>query len=236
MCKIASRFCLLVAVSMLLGLAGCGKAAKEPSPPVVPTAQSKPSPDAKPQVDRTDWPVIVTFGDSLTFGQGVERERNYPSQLQAELDKLGYQYHVVNAGVSGDTTTGGVARLDLVLKQKPQIVILELGANDGLRGQPVAQMRQNLVKMIEALQKEKVTVVLAGMEVPPNYGPEYTVSFRKTFTDLAQQYQLPLIPFFLEGVGGDPNFNLPDGIHPTAEGYRKVVQNLLPVLEPLLKR
>ncbi|MDB4894679.1 MAG: hypothetical protein JWN15_941 [Firmicutes bacterium] len=225
---------------VVLAMGGCGNGkqtqpAAAPGP--APGGTSAPAP-AKPPVtvDRTGWPVIIAFGDSLTFGQGVVPERNYPSQLQAELDKRGYKYRVVNAGISGDTTDGGLARVQNVVKQKPDVVILELGANDGLRGSSVPLMRKNLEDMIVQLQKAQIKLVLAGMQIPPNYGPEYTQSFQQTFVDLAKQYHVPLIPFFLDGAAGKPELNNPDGIHPTAEGYVFVVKNVMPVLEPLLKK
>jgi acyl-CoA thioesterase I len=232
-----SMLSLLVVAMLALGMAGCGgksdKAAAKPlaAPAVAPAALQ-----AVAEVDRTGWPVMVAFGDSLTFGQGVDAKRNYPAQLQAELDRLGYKYRVVNAGISGDTTAGGLARIESVLKHKPEIVVLELGANDGLQGKSVKAMRKNLANMIERLQAEKVTVVLAGMQVPPNLGPDYVQEYQQTFVDLAAAYHLPLIPFFLDGVGGKPQLNLPDGIHPTADGYVYVVKNVLQVVEPLLKK
>jgi acyl-CoA thioesterase-1 len=218
-------------------MAGCAKrpktdnAARSLAAPASAPAVATPAKD----IDRTEWPVIAAFGDSLTYGQGVDPDRNYPSQLQAALDQKGYKFKVVNAGISGDTTSGGVNRVETVLKMNPKIVILELGANDGLQGKSVAQMRQNLTTIIEQLQKAKITIVLAGMQIPPNYGPEYTDAFQETFPDLAKRYNLPLIPFFLDGVGGKPSLNLPDGIHPTPDGYVYVVQNVMNVLEPLLK-
>lgn len=188
------------------------------------------------EIDRTGWPVIVAFGDSLTAGLGVPVEKNYPSQLQARLDQAGYKYRVVNAGISGDTTAGGLNRIEGVLRNKPEIVILELGANDGLQGKDVGQMKQNLAAMIDWLQKEHVTVVLAGMQITPNLGPDYTHSFAQVFPDLADQYKTPLIPFFLDGVAAKPELNQADGIHPTPEGYAYVVDNVWKTLQPLLKK
>ncbi len=208
----------------------------EEAVPAAGQAEDEPVDAPSGEIDRTGWPVIVAFGDSLTAGRGVLPEQAYPAQLQAELDRLGYPYRVVNAGVSGDTTSGGVARVDTVLRHDPEIVILELGANDGLRGMPIDQMEANLAAIIERLQAEEVTVILAGMEIPPNYGPEYTQAFREVFPRLAARYDLPLIPFFLDGVGGKPELNQADGIHPTAEGYQYVVRNVMAVLEPLLEK
>ncbi|MBP2019014.1 acyl-CoA thioesterase-1 [Symbiobacterium terraclitae] len=189
-----------------------------------------------PGVDRTGWPVIVAFGDSLTAGHGVEPDRNYPSQLQALLDELGYRYRVVNAGVSGEMTAGGLSRVGTVLEHGPEIVILELGANDGMQAVPPDEVRANLAAIVEQLQAAGATVVLAGMRAPPNYGSEYEAAFARIYPDLAEAYGLPLIPFFLEGVAGSPYLNQRDGIHPTAEGYAIVVINVLETLEPLLRR
>jgi acyl-CoA thioesterase-1 len=234
---------LLVVALLALGTAGCLRrqnpdSAAKPSPQPVPSpVASRPAvktPD--PTIDRTGWPVIVAFGDSLTAGLGVPAEQNYPSQLQAELDARGYKYRVVNAGISGDLSLGGLNRVDKVLEHNPQIVILELGANDGLQGKPVEAMKRNLGQIVQRLKQANVTVVLAGMHAPPNYGPEYTQKFHQAFVDLAAEHQLPFIPFLLDGVGGLPDLNLADGIHPTAQGYTIVVKNVMKVLEPLLKK
>jgi acyl-CoA thioesterase-1 len=183
-----------------------------------------------------ELPKIVAFGDSLTAGFGVQPDEAYPAQLQRKLNEAGYRYRVVNAGVSGETTAGGLRRVDWVLKGRPTIVILELGANDGLRGFDPAQIRQNLEGIITKLQAAEVTVVLAGMKLPPNYGPEYTSRFAAIYPELARKYRLIYMPFFLDGVGGQQTWNQPDGIHPTVGGYRIIVDHLLPVLEPLLKK
>jgi acyl-CoA thioesterase-1 len=179
-------------------------------------------------------PRIVAFGDSLTAGLGVQADESYPAQLQRRLDGLGYHYLVINAGVSGDTTAGGLRRVPWILNNKPELVILELGANDGLRGLPVDQTTSNLRRIIRQLQEAGTTVVLAGMKLPPNYGQDYTISFEAMFQMLAKEYQLPLIPFFLEGVGGASSLNQADGIHPTKEGYKIIVEEVLNVLKPVL--
>ncbi len=181
-------------------------------------------------------PSIVAFGDSLTAGLGVNREDTYPAQLQRRLKELNYQYRVINAGASGDTSAGGLRRVPWVLKSKPAVVILELGANDGLRGLSLEQTTQNLTLIIQQLQEAKVSVILAGMKIPPNYGQDYTGGFESIYPALAKQYHLPLIPFFLEGVAATPSLNQGDGIHPTKEGYRIVVEQVLKVLKPLLQR
>jgi len=181
-------------------------------------------------------PKLVAFGNSLTSGLGVAAEDAYPAQLQRRLDEAGFRYRVINAGVSGDTTAGGLRRVRWILNSKPTLVILELGGNDGLRGLSLAETRRNLELIIEQLQQASVTVVLAGMKLPPNYGQEYTQGFEEIYPALARRYRLKLIPFFLEGIAGETELNQPDGIHPTAEGYRVIVGNLFESLKPLLKR
>src|SRR5258705_8596526 len=181
-------------------------------------------------------PVILAYGDSLTAGFGTPAGSTYPDQLQRKLDDLGYRYRVVSMGISGDTTSGGLARLRPAVETKPSIVILELGANDGLRGLPVPQIKANLDEMVIAFRKTGATVVMAGMTLPRNYGPAYVTSFENVFKDLAAKYQLPLIPFFLEGVAGKPQLTLPDFIHPNAAGYTIVVDIVMKTLQPLLKK
>ncbi len=180
--------------------------------------------------------MIVCFGDSLTAGFGVDPGRSYPDLLQSELDGRGYHYRIVNLGESGDTTQDGLDRISLVLMEKPRLVILEFGANDGLRGQPVPNTESNLAQMIEMLQKAGIQVVLAGITLPPNYGPDYIRRFDAIFPALAQRYKLPLIPFLLEGAAGRGNLMQQDGLHPNAAGTRLVVGNVLKVLEPLLSK
>ncbi|MCP9448893.1 MAG: arylesterase [Nitrospira sp.] len=180
-------------------------------------------------------PRIVAFGDSLTAGLGVKRDDAYPAQLQKRLEELGFRYQVINAGVSGDTTAGGLRRVGWVLSAKPEIVILELGANDGLRGLSLEQTKHNLGHIIQQLREAGATVILAGMKLPPNYGQEYTEQFESIYPALANRYRLPLIPFFLEGVAASSKLNQADGIHPTKEGYEIVVEQVLKVLKPILE-
>src|SRR5262245_7291615 len=186
--------------------------------------------------ESTERPRIVAFGDSLTAGLGVPPAQSYPAHLQRTLDAAGYTYLVVNAGVSGDTTAGGVRRVSWALNSKPSIVILELGANDGLRGLSLQETKANLEAIIQQFQQASVTVVLAGVKLPPNYGQDYTDGFATLYQALAKQYRLTLIPFFLDGVAASSSLNQADGIHPTGEGYRLIVERVFPVLEPLLKR
>ena len=179
-------------------------------------------------------PRIVAFGDSLTAGLGVQADESYPAQLQRRLDSLGYHYRVINAGVSGDTTAGGLRRVPWILSNKPELVILELGANDGLRGLPVDHTKSTLRQIIRQLQEAGTRVVLAGMKLPPNYGQDYTASFEAMYQVLAKEHRVSLIPFFLEGVGGSSSLNQADGIHPTKAGYEVIVEQVLKVIRPML--
>jgi acyl-CoA thioesterase-1 len=216
---------------VIWGLLGCSctKTKKESIP------KTEPEPAASPvSPDRDDRPVILAFGDSLTAGQGVDSAENYPSKLQEKIDAAGYRYRVLNAGISGETSSQGLNRVAAFRALHPVIAIVELGANDGLRGLPVETTRRNLAAIVEEFQSIGTKVILAGMEMPPNYGPQYTSSFRKIFTSVAKEYGASLIPFFLEGVGGHPNLNQDDGIHPNAKGYAIVVENVWKILKPLL--
>ncbi len=219
------RYPFFIVLGMLLTLMACGNSG--------PDKEGAHGPPPKKPDNR---PVILAFGDSLTAGHGVPLAGSYPSRLQTELDRLGYPYRVVNAGVSGDTTSGGLSRIDFALAEKPRIVILELGANDGLRGIPVREARQNIEQMIRKSQGAGATVVLAGMTLPLNLGPDYIRDFESMYTDLAKKYKLTRIPFFLDGVAAKEDLNQPDGIHPTSKGYAVVTQNVLKYIEPLLER
>lgn len=186
--------------------------------------------------DHAGLPRIVILGDSLTAGLGLPVQQSYPSLIQERLDREGYEYEVVNAGVSGDTSAGGLRRLEWALDGDPAILIVALGGNDGLRGLPVAELRKNLTAIIERAQARGLTVILAGMEAPPNNGPEYTAGFRRVYADLAARYDIALVPFLLEGVAGDGAFNQSDGIHPNARGARLVADTVWRALEPALSR
>ncbi len=181
-------------------------------------------------------PVIVALGDSLTAGLGVDADKNYPARLQQLIDAGGYAYRVVNAGVSGDTSAQGLNRIQTILDLHPEIVIVALGANDGLRGLPTSETARNLDAITTALLSAHTKVILAGMEMPPNLGPEYTRSFRQIYAELAKKHGVPLIPFLLAGVGGVASLNQEDGIHPTAQGYEIVGDTVWKTLKPLLKR
>ncbi|PZR30444.1 MAG: arylesterase [Azospira oryzae] len=182
--------------------------------------------------------TILFFGDSLTAGYGLSTEEAFPNLIEKQLLKKGKKVKVVNAGLSGETSAGGLSRLDWILKQPVEVFVLELGANDGLRGLPLDQTRNNLQAIIDKVKKKypQTKIVLAGMMVPPNMGKEYTTSFQKLFPELAKKNNATLIPFLLDGVAGDAKLNQADGIHPTAEGHTIVAGTILKVIEPLLAR
>ncbi len=211
------------------------KAAIEASPKAEASPESpKPSPAADPR------PVIACFGDSITAGFGLDPAQSFPNLLQQDLDQQAlnqprYRYRVANLGVSGDTTQDGLARLPLLLAEKPAIVLLELGGNDGLRGLPASVTQSNLAAIIEAVQKTGARVVLAGMSLPPNYGPAYIRSFEAIYRDLAARYKLAWIPFLLVGVGGNADLMQRDGLHPNSKGAQRVEATVMKTLAPLLK-
>lgn len=186
--------------------------------------------------EKTAKKTILFFGNSLTAGYGIEEEEAFPALIQEKVDSLDLDYQVINAGLSGETTASGLSRLDWFLEEKPEIFILELGGNDGLRGISLEETEKNLRNIILSVQQKypETKIVLAGMQIPPNMGQEYSENFRKMYADIAQTTSVSLIPFLLEGVAGDPDLNLPDGIHPTEEGHRMVAENVWPYLEPLL--
>ena len=179
-------------------------------------------------------PVILAFGDSLTAGFGVPDAQSYPARLQKIIIENGYPHQVVNGGVSGDTTAGGVRRIKWLMKHNPEIVILELGANDGLRGLSLKEMESNLEQIIVICKEGGAKVLLTGMKVPPNYGEEYTVEFEKIYIRLAEKHKLSLVPFLLEGVAGRREYTQPDGIHPLGSGYSIVVQTIWKYLKTLM--
>lgn len=179
--------------------------------------------------------AVLIIGDSLTAGRGVMPEQAYPALIQSRLAAAGQNgVRVVNAGISGSTSAGAHARLKWYLKARPRVLVLALGANDGLRGLPVAEMEKNLDKAISLAKTSGIRVILAGMEVPPNYGPDYADAFRRVFPDLARRHGIPLIPFLLAGVAGNPDLNQADGIHPNPEGHKIVAKTVIPyILEAL---
>ncbi len=220
-----------VLVTLLAALSGvaCGGRG-EPETPAQTAAPAQPQDPAAPAAR----PKIVTLGDSLTAGLGLVETQAYPALLQKRLDTEGYEFEVVNAGVSGDTSAGGLRRLDWALEGDTRILILALGANDGLRGLSVSQMKQNLSQIIERTKERGVVVILAGMEAPPNYGEEYATAFRQAFREVALQQRVLFVPFLLEGVAGHSDLNQPDGIHPNARGAAIVAETMWGVLRPTL--
>jgi acyl-CoA thioesterase-1 len=197
--------------------------------------------DARPQrsapvAAATAAPRIVILGDSLTAGLGLPVERSYPALLGERLKAEGLSYDVVNAGVSGDTSAGGLTRLDWALSGDVRILVVALGGNDGLRGLPIEELKQNLSTIIERAQARHIEVILAGMEAPPNFGRDYVVAFHKVYPELARQYRVALVPFLLQGVAGLERLNQRDGIHPTAEGARIVADNVWTVLKPIVDK
>jgi acyl-CoA thioesterase I len=225
----------------LLGLllfitAACGPSeapgparAAAPAPPERDPAVAPPAREARPR--------IVFLGTSLTAGFGLNREQAYPALIQAKLDSAGLAAEVVNAGVSGETSAGGLRRIDWLLREPVDVLVLELGANDGLRGQDPEAMRANLQEIVERTRARypEAALVIVGMEAPPNLGERYTQRFREVFVELAREHDAALVPFLLEGVAAVPRLNQPDGIHPTAEGQRLAAATVWAVLEPVVR-
>jgi acyl-CoA thioesterase-1 len=223
-------YCALV---LCVALSACGgEAAKKTEEPSATSAASREP--AKAPV--RSLPKIVAFGDSLTAGFGLPASLSYPSLLQKRLDAEGYQYEVVNAGISGDTSAGGVRRIDWAMDGDVRVVVLELGANDILRGQPIEQMKKNLSQIIGRAKTRGAQVLLAGMEAPTDSGPEYRRAVHEAFPQLARDHKIPLIPFFLAGVAGLESMNQGDGIHPNQKGEEIVTENVLNSLRPLLEK
>lgn len=226
-------FGLLFALVALTTACGGGSGSSDVSSTSNVNAEALPAPSRSPQ---TSLPKIVAFGDSLTSGLGLTATESYPSILQKMLDADGYQYEVVNAGVSGDTTAGGLRRIDWAMEGDVRFLILALGANDLLRGQPVKEMKNNLAQIIERARERNVEVLLAGMYAPTNAGADYGREVQAAFQSLASEYKVTLIPFFLDRVAGIESLNQPDGIHPNAEGTRIVAETIYKNLRPLLEK
>lgn len=219
--------CGLSLLTAACGSSGTGGAARPAEPRAGPSVVSSLAADHRPR--------LVVLGDSLTAGLGLDPKDTYPTLLQQKLDTAGINLQVVNAGVSGDTSAGGLSRVSLALEGDVRLMLVALGGNDALRALPVAELRRNLGTIIERAQSQGVTVVLAGMEAPPNFGADYTAAFRDTYVSLAEQYNVPFVPFLLQGVAGVERLNQPDGIHPTAEGARLIADHVWPVIEPLAR-
>jgi acyl-CoA thioesterase I len=232
----------VLSVLVALSLSGCraDQTAKQAevadsSQPVAgeaPDAASLPSPVAT----NDKRPVIVCFGDSLTAGYGTDLGQSYPDYLQTDLNAEGYNYRVVNEGISGNTTKDGVERLDRVIALKPAVVVVEFGGNDGLRGLRIEDSRTNLDKIVGTLKASGTKVVLAGITLPPDYGPDYIKQFNDTYATLAAKYHVPILPFLLKGVFGVDGMMQADRTHATSAGNRIVAKNVLPLVTPLLKK
>jgi acyl-CoA thioesterase-1 len=192
---------------------------------------------SQPVENPTQKPIILFFGNSLTAGYGIEEEDAFPGLVAERLDSLGLDYLVINGGLSGETTASGVSRLDWFLEEEPEIFVLELGANDGLRGISLEETKKNLKAIITSVRSKypDTKILLAGMQIPPNMGQEYTNRFREMYPEISQEENVNLIPFLLEGVAGDPDLNLRDGIHPTEEGHKIVLENIWPHLVQLIE-
>jgi acyl-CoA thioesterase I len=194
-----------------------------------------PSPPAAPAARADRAPLVIFLGDSLTAGYGLSSDLAFPNLLAAEMEKDGTPIRIVNAGVSGDTTSGALDRLDWLLAQKPDVLVVGLGANDAFRGQPVARIAANLRTIVEKSQRAGARVLILGMRVPTNFGPDYTKAFAGLYADVARQTHAALVPFLLDGVGGRPELNLDDGIHPNAEGQKITAGTVRPFLERVVK-
>ena len=220
--------CAVICVAFL----GCGGSTATPASTASRPPSSKPD-DPRPVSHRLR---VVVLGDSLTAGLGLRSDQAYPVLLQQRIDAASLDYEVVNAGVSGDTTAGGLRRLDWALEGDVRVLVVALGGNDGLRGLPIEELRANLSAIIERTKAKGADVILAGMEAPPNFGRSYIVSFHQVYPDLAKTYHVALVPFLLNGVAGIESLNQRDGIHPTAAGARIVADNVWAVLEPILRK
>lgn len=219
---------------MLVVLLGGCEQDETPAPTAAdPAVPHPPATTAATQTARL--PRVVFLGDSITAGFGVDADQAFPALVRDALAEDGVEVDVVNAGVSGDTTAGGLARLDWLLRQKPDVLVVGLGGNDGLRGQDVKSSERNLRAIVTQAREAGARVLLLGMMMPPNYGPEYTANFREIYPRVANELNVPLVPFLLEGVGGEAHLNQRDGIHPAAEGHERVAANVLPHLRELLE-
>jgi len=241
---IAMRRVAIVPILAALLFLSSGCRSTQPATSATSVEKSTAQPNASPVVETKQEPSlkedprprIVCFGDSLTAGYGTDPGRAYPDFLQESLDQKGYEYRVINAGISGNTTKDGVARIDEVTAMKPALVVVEFGGNDGLRGLRIADTRANLDRIVAALQASGTRVVLAGITLPPDYGQDYIHQFDQTYSLLAKKYRVPMIPFLLKGVFGVDGMMQADRTHATAAGNRIVAENVLALIQPLLKK
>ena len=223
-----------LAVALLAILAAACSPAGSDAPPAA-AAEARPAAPVFSSADLAASPLIIFLGDSVTAGLGLPQEQAYPARIQSRLSAEGRLVRIVNAGVSGDTSAGGLERLPWMLKQKPDVVVIALGANDGLRGQPVEALERNLAAMLALVREAGAKAVLAGMLVPPNYGEDYGKAFAEVFPRVAREAGAAYLPFLLEGVGGVPELNQADGIHPNAAGHEKIADHVLAALRGLLR-
>ena len=225
----------IIQFALLMLLAGCDtESATEPAPQK--TAEPRAATPSTRSADAVRRPRVVFLGDSLTAGLGVDRDQAYPAIVTGMLAKQGIEIDAVNAGVSGDTTAGGLRRLDWLLKQKPDVLVVGLGGNDGLRGIDLRDSENNLRQIITRARDAGTRVLLLGMLIPPNYGPDYTRQFAQIYPKLAEELDVPLVPFLLENVGGEAQYNQRDGIHPTPEGHQIVAKNVAPHLREVVEQ
>jgi len=225
----------VVPLALGLSMLVCAACAQPDGPPAEVRSPSETRAAERPSTSAAQ-PRIVFLGDSLTAGYGLSKEESVPSLIQMRLRSAGYPYDVMNAGVSGDTSAGGLSRLDWSLEGDVRILVIELGANDGLRGLPVANMKRNLTEIITRAQSRGIKVMLTGMEAPPNFGAAYTAEFRQVYRDLAKLPDVTFMPFYLDGVAGLPHLNIADGMHPNPEGARIIERAVWEKLEPLLDK
>lgn len=225
------RTCVL-ACSVLAACGGDAPVAPVPADESPPAESTEPG--AIPGAPEPDRVKVVFLGDSLTAGLGLPEDEAYPALLEERLEASGRPVEVINAGVSGDTSAGGLARLDWLLAQDPDVLVVELGPNDGLRGLDLDETEANLRQIVSRARAAGARVLLTGLRLPPNYGPDYAGDFRALYPRIAEDLGIPLVPFLLEGVGGEPELNLPDGLHPNARGQRRLADNVQPHLERIL--
>jgi acyl-CoA thioesterase-1 len=223
-------------VLLTLASGACNRAEPPPSTSIAAQPQPQGTEPARPSGDRDARPKVVCLGDSLTAGLGLVETESYPSLLQKKIDAEELSFEVVNAGVSGDTSAGGLRRLDWALQGDVKVLIVALGGNDALRGLSVTEMRANISAIVARAREKGVTVMIAGMQAPPNFGQEYTVAFRQVFLDVAREYRTPLVPFLLDRVAGQPSLNQADGIHPNAQGAEIMAQTVWNSLRPILQQ
>jgi acyl-CoA thioesterase-1 len=231
------RFATLALCLLIPAAEACKPPASAAPPAPPPIAASSPAPPPAPSAApaaASSGPLVAFLGDSLTAGLGLPADQAYPAQLEQRMSAAGTPVRVLNAGVSGDTSAGGLRRLSWILAQHPDVLVVGLGANDALRAQPLDEIEHNLREIIQRARAAGTRVVLLGMKIPPNYGPDYAGGFAALYPRIAHDLQVPLVPFLLEGVGGIAQLNQADGIHPTAAGQQRVADNIFPVLRAVV--